>query len=515
VQLRSLLADAPNAELTGDPQTGIRGLAYDSRRVEPGFLFAAIRGEERDGNEFIDQAVERGAVAVLSARAAGPAARRGIVWVRMENERAGLAIMARNYYGRPDERMRMVGVTGTNGKSTVAILLESIFREAGMNPCLTGTLSYRYGRDEIRAGRTTPESLDLYRHLDRFATAGARTGVLEVSSHALAMHRVEGISFHAGVFTNLTQDHLDYHGTMEAYLEAKSILFRGLAPESVAILNADDPASETLRAATVARVVTFGESAGADVRLDPVRLSRDGIEATLVIGKGVAAAGSEPSSLQVHSPLLGRPNARNVAAAAATALALGVPPPTVARGVGAVSGVPGRLERVDADGPFMVLVDYAHTDDALKNVVQAARDLGPGRIITVFGCGGDRDRAKRPKMGSAAASASDVVVVTSDNPRREDPMTIIEEILPGVRQALTGDPDGRPDPGRCLVEPDRREAIGRALALAREGDCVLIAGKGHENYQDLGDRTIPFDDRLVAREFLRRRAGESRGQAAG
>jgi len=515
VQLRNLLADAPHAELTGDPLAGIRGLAYDSRQVEPGFLFAAIRGEERDGNEFIEQAVEKGAVAILSALQPGPVAQRGIAWVRMEDERTGLAIMARNYYGRPDERMRMVGVTGTNGKSTVAILLESILHEAGMSPCLLGTLSYRYGRDEVRAERTTPESLDLYRHLDRFATAGARTGVLEVSSHALAMHRVEGISFRAGVFTNLTQDHLDYHGTMKAYLEAKSILFRGLAPESVAILNADDAASEQLRAATRARVVTFGQNDGADVRLDAVRLSRDGIEATLVIGPGVAVAGADPISMQVRSPLLGRPNARNVATAAATALALGVPEEAVARGVAAVSGVPGRLERVDADGPFMVLVDYAHTDDALKNVVTAARDLGQGRIITVFGCGGDRDRAKRPKMGSAAASGSDVVVVTSDNPRREDPMKIIEEILPGVRQALTGDPDGRPDPDRCVVEPDRREAIGRALALARAGDCVLIAGKGHENYQDLGDRTIPFDDRLVAREFMRLRAGESRGQAAG
>jgi UDP-N-acetylmuramoyl-L-alanyl-D-glutamate--2,6-diaminopimelate ligase len=513
VQLSSLLAGAPDAEVTGDPQTGVRGLAYDSRRVEPGFLFAAIRGEERDGNEFVDQAVERGAVAVLSARRAGPAARRGVVWVRMEDERAGLATMARNYYGRPDERLRMVGVTGTNGKSTVAILLESIFGEAGLNPCLLGTLVYRYGRDEVRADRTTPESLDLHRHLDRFATAGARTAVLEVSSHALALRRVGGISFQAGLFTNLTQDHLDFHGTMEAYLEAKSILFRGLAPGSIAVLNADDGASRTLREVTRARVVTFGEAAGADVRLGEVRLSRDGIEAALQIGAGVAGGGA--NRLEVRSPLLGRPNARNAAAAAAAALVLGVPAPKVAAGIAAVRGVPGRMERVDAGGPFMVLVDYAHTDDALANAVRAVRDLGPRRIITVFGCGGDRDRAKRPKMGSAAAAQSDVVVVTSDNPRRENPMRIIEEILPGVRLAQTGDAGGRLEPGRCVVEADRREAIGRALALAREGDCVLIAGKGHENYQDLGDRSIPFDDRLVVRELLRSPDGETRGRAAG
>ena len=513
--LRDLLDDVPNADLTGDPETGIRGLAYDSRSVEQGYLFAAIRGREKDGNDFVDQALERGAVAVLSARPAEGAGRRGIAWIRMDNERIGLALRARNYYGRPDERMTMVGVTGTNGKTTVAVLLEAILQEAGMNSCLFGTLSYRYGRDDTKAERTTPESLDLYRQLDRFAAEGARSCVLEVSSHALPQHRVAGISFRAAVFTNLTQDHLDYHGTMEAYLEAKAILFRNLSPDSVAVLNADDASVSTLRAVTRARIVTFGESAGTDVRLHAAHFSRDGIEATLEIAPGVGAGKDAPRRIEARSPLLGRLNALNLTAAAATALALGVPEEAVARGLASVQGVPGRLERVDKDVPFMVLVDFAHTDDALTNLVRATRELGKGRIITVFGCGGDRDRSKRPRMGAAAASGSDIVVVTSDNPRSEDPMTIIEEILPGVRQALTGDPQGIPDPKRCLVIPDRREAIGRAVALAAKGDCVLIAGKGHENYQDLGDRTVPFDDRQVAREFLRSRTGDSRGQAAG
>ncbi len=510
MRIRSLLADVTNAELTGDPETGIRGLAYDSRQVEPGYLFAAIRGTRSDGNDFVDQALERGAVAVLSSATA----RRGVAWVRVKDDRQGLALLARNYYGRPDERMTMIGVTGTNGKTSVAVLLESILREANLNPCLLGTLSYRYGRDETRADRTTPESLDLYRHLDRFASAGARSCVVEVSSHALALKRVAGIAFRSGVFTNLTQDHLDFHGTMDAYLESKATLFRGLAPESTAILNADDDASRSLEAATAARVVTYGESERADVRIGDARYSSHGIEATLNVRAGVDGAGGTAARLEVSSPLLGRPNTCNVAAAAATALSLGMPAEAIRKGVAAIQGVPGRLERIDREGPVMVLVDFAHTDDALTKLLAAARELCGKRIITVFGCGGDRDRAKRPKMGAAAAAGSDIVVVTSDNPRREDPMAIIDGILPGVRQTLTGNPAGEPDPNRCLVVPDRRAAIGRALELAEDGDCVVIAGKGHENYQDLGDRTVPFDDRQVAREYLRARAGAQSGHAA-
>ncbi len=508
MQLSQLLDGVPNARVSGDPATGIRGLAYDSRAVEPGFLFAALRGQKRDGNEFVEQAIARGATAVLSARP-DPGHPGGVTWVRVDDDRLALALVARNYYGRPDERMTMVGVTGTNGKTTVCFLVESVLREAGQKPCLLGTVVYRYGREEARAERTTPESLDLYRLLDRFITAGARSCAMEVSSHSLVLERVVGIGFKVGVFTNLTQDHLDFHRTMERYLEAKAILFRGLTPSSVAVLNADDPHTPHLRAATRARVVTFGTGAGSDVRLASVRATMRGTEATIEVASGVEGRGEPAGRLEVRSPLLGRPNALNLATAAAAGLALGLPRAAIVRGLEAVEGVTGRFERLDEGQPFTVLVDYAHTDDALKNLLTAVRELGPRRVVMVFGCGGDRDRAKRPKMGFAAAVDSDVVVVTSDNPRSEGPQEIIDEILPGVRRALTGDAGRDPDPSRCLVIPDRKEAIRRALALAREGDCVVIAGKGHETYQILGDRTLPFDDREVARDILR-----AHGQAA-
>jgi UDP-N-acetylmuramoyl-L-alanyl-D-glutamate--2,6-diaminopimelate ligase len=506
VQLRAVLDDIPEIHLSGDPAIAVRGLAYDSRRIEPGYLFAAVRGGTRDGNDFVQQALQRGAVAVLSARAAPPG-RAAVTWAQVRDDRLALALAARNYYGRPDERMTMIGVTGTNGKTTVCFLLEALLREAGLRPCLLGTVVYRAGREEVKADRTTPESLDLYRLLDRFATAGSRACAMEVSSHALVLQRVAGIRFQAAVFTNLTQDHLDFHGTMEAYLDAKALLFRGLARDAVAVLNADDPHSAALRRLTAARVVTFGAAPEADVRLAEVRTGTEGTAVTLLVGAEVDPSRREAHRLPIRSPLLGRPNAMNLAAAAAAGLALGLDPAAVAQGLESVSGVTGRFERVAAgpDVPFSILVDYAHTDDALRNLLRAVRDLGPRRILTVFGCGGDRDRAKRPKMGFAAAEGSDLVVVTSDNPRSEDPAAIIEAILPGVRRAFTGDPDGALDAARCLVIADRKEAIRTALSLAGPGDCVVIAGKGHETYQILADRTIPFDDRDVVRDVLQGR----------
>jgi len=507
VQLWQLLEGLADVKLGGSPSTPIRGLAYDSRSVEPGYLFAALRGQKNDGNDFVDTAIGKGAVAILSHREPGRRPN-DVAWVQVDNERRGLALMARNYYGRPDDQMTLIGVTGTNGKTTVSFLLESILAEAGLKPCILGTVLYRYNRDETKAGRTTPESLDLYRLLDRYATAGARSCAMEVSSHSLVLDRVAGLRFAAAVFTNLTQDHLDFHGTMERYFEAKAALFRGLDDKAAAILNADDPYAERLRGITRGRVVSFGEREGADVRLEEIRASASGTEIALAVASGLPGQGR----LRVRSPLLGRPNAFNMAAAAATALALDVPPAAVEQGLLSVRGVPGRFERVDEGQRFTVLVDYAHTDDALRNLLLAVRDLSPRQVIAVFGCGGDRDRGKRPLMGFAAASGSDVVVVTSDNPRSEDPMAIIQDILPGVRRALAGDPGGQE---RCLVIPDRKEAIRRALSLAGEGDCVVIAGKGHETYQILGDRTVPFDDREVARESLRPSAGGSaRGQAA-
>ncbi|MCZ6695376.1 MAG: UDP-N-acetylmuramoyl-L-alanyl-D-glutamate--2,6-diaminopimelate ligase [Acidobacteria bacterium] len=511
MQLRLLLDSVPQARLTGDPEMAIRGLAYDSRAVEDGFLFAAIRGMARDGHDFIPQAIEKGAVAILSSRPAtdGPA---DVAWVQVDDDRLGLALAARNYYGRPDSRLTMLGITGTNGKTTVAFLLESVLREAGLKPSLIGTVLYRNGREEHRAQRTTPESLDLYRLLDRFTTGGTRSCVMEVSSHSLVLRRVAGIEFRAGVFTNLTQDHLDFHKTMGAYLEAKSILFSGLGSDALAILNTDDEHAATIRAATRARVVTFGTAPGADVRVADVRAMTAGTEITLHLSRNLDPDAAD-RPLEIRSPLLGRPNAMNIAAAAATGIGLGLPREAILRGLAGVTGVDGRFERVDDGGPFTVLVDYAHTDDALKHLLAAVREWQPRRIITVFGCGGDRDRSKRPRMGYAAASGSDVVVVTSDNPRGEDPLAIIDGILPGVREGQTGDPLGALDERCCLTVPDRKDAIHQALSLAEKDDCVVIAGKGHETYQILGDRTIPFDDREVARDMLRALGRERSGRA--
>jgi UDP-N-acetylmuramoyl-L-alanyl-D-glutamate--2,6-diaminopimelate ligase len=512
LQLQSLLRDVPGARIAGEATTAIRGLAYDSRAVEPGFLFAALEGETRDGHDFLEMARARGAAAILSSRPADPRYA-DLAWVQVEDDRRGLALVARNYYGRPDERLLMVGVTGTNGKTTVCHLLEAGLREAGMKPCLLGTVSYRYGRDETRADRTTPESLDLQRHLDRFATMGARSCAMEVSSHALALRRVAGISYRAAVFTNLTQDHLDFHGGMEEYFQAKALLFRALKPEAVAVLNADDAAAEGLAAVTSARVVTFGTSSRVHLRITGVRANLDGTEVTLLPSPGFPGETAATEPLTLKSPLLGRHNAQNLAAAAATLLAIDAPREAALHGLAMLRGVPGRMERVDDGGAFLVLVDYAHTDDALAHLLDSVRALGPKRIVTVFGCGGDRDRDKRPKMGFAAASRSDVVVVTSDNPRTENPHAIVDAILPGVRRAL-GVPDGAPLPGdRCHIVVERREAIARAVSLARPGDCVVIAGKGHETYQILGERTLPFDDRQVAREALRG-GGAARGRAA-
>jgi UDP-N-acetylmuramoyl-L-alanyl-D-glutamate--2,6-diaminopimelate ligase len=514
VQLQAVLRDIAGTRVSGDETTAIKGVAYDSRQVEPGFLFAALEGETRDGHDFLDQARTRGAVAILSARPRD-ARFSGLAWVQVEDDRRALALVSRNYYDRPDERLMMLGVTGTNGKTTVAHLLEGGLREAGLKPCLLGTVSYRYGKDETRADRTTPESLDLQRHLDRFATAGARSCAMEVSSHALALRRVAGISFRAAVFTNLTQDHLDFHGTMEEYFQAKALLFRSLKPDAVAVLNADDAAAERLAAVTGARVVTFGEAQRVHLRLTGVQATIAGTEVTLTPSPGLLPdRRAEDGAIVLRSPLLGRHNASNLAAAAATLLSVGVPAEAVQKGLAAVTGVPGRMERVDDGGSFLVLVDYAHTDDALTHLLESVRALSPKRVITVFGCGGDRDRDKRPKMGFAAASQSDIVVVTSDNPRTEAPHAIVEAILPGVRRGLgIGDTAPLPE-DRCEVLVDRRQAIDRAVSLARPGDAVVIAGKGHETYQILGERTVPFDDRQVARDALRGGGGAVRGRAA-
>ena len=462
----------------------VQGLDYDSRRVERGFVFFAFPGARADGRQFAQSAMERGAIAVVSELPRpggfdGP-------WIEVEHGRKALAMAAKNFYQAPDERLGVTGITGTNGKTTTTFLTDAILRSSGKVTAMVGTIEYRLAGRLLPAVNTTPESLDLYRLFHELEQAGGTHATMEVSSHALALGRVYGIAYHTAVFTNLTRDHLDFHRTMEDYFAAKAALFdpeEGASPKWAAI-NHDDAYGRRIRTPASTHVVRYGFEDGATLRATRMEMDFSGLRFT--IGYGGEAIG-------ISSPLVGHINAYNIMAACSAALSYGLSWEAIANGVAECRAVPGRFERVDAGQPFMVVVDYAHTDDALKNVIQVARGLNPKRVITLFGCGGDRDRTKRPLMGMAAAEGSDFVVLTSDNPRSEDPLDIINDALVGLRRYDTSH----------IVEPDRAKAIDAALHEAEAGDLVILAGKGHEPYQVLKDRTIAFDDRLVARDVLR------------
>ena len=470
----------------------VEGLEYDSRKVEKGTLFFAFAGARVDGRQFAREAEARGACAVVSELprgedlAAPSAVSPAIPWIEVEHGRKALAIAARNFYAQPDERVHFTGITGTNGKTTTAYLTDAVLRRASGPTAMIGTIEYRIG-DEIRkAPNTTPESLDVIRLATELEQRGGRYLTMEVSSHGLALARVYGMHFHTAVFTNLTRDHLDFHQTMEQYAAAKRLLFApedGPAPQWV-ILNADDPASESMLPPNGSPVIRYGMAEGADLRAENIHSGFDGLH-FYALYRGQRQA--------VESSLVGRINVSNILAAMGVGLSYGMDLAAIAEGIRMCPPVPGRFERVDGGQPFLVVVDYAHTDDALRNVIQVSRELaGHGRVITLFGCGGDRDRTKRPLMGMAAAAASDFVVLTSDNPRSEDPLDIMNDVMVGL---------GRFDTP-LVAEPDRAKAIARALGEAKAGDVVLLAGKGHETYQILKDRTIDFDDRETARQVL-------------
>ncbi len=471
-------------------ENGITGLDYDSRRVQPGFLFFAFAGSRADGRQFAGEAIEKGAVAVVSEllQPAGLQA----AWIQVEHGRRAMALAARNFYRRAAEAARIVGITGTNGKTTTAYITDSILRAAGRPTALVGTIEYRVAGKVRPAVNTTPESLDLYRILEELAGHGGVHATMEVSSHALALGRVYGVPFDTAVFTNLTRDHLDYHGTMENYFAAKNLLFAGdgAAPPRHAVLNADDEFARRIQPPAGGEKLWYGidapgaPSSGRLLRAAEIHSDFEGLRFDAIL---------DDRRVGLSSPLIGRINVYNILAACAAGLSLGLDWDVIVRGVAECRAVPGRFERVEEGQPFLVAVDYAHTDDALRNVIEVARGLNPKRVITLFGCGGDRDRSKRPLMGAAVASASDFVVLTSDNPRSEDPITIMNDAMVGV---------GRYDTPRA-VEPDRAKAIRLALGEAREGDIVILAGKGHETYQVLKDRTIHFDDRETASEVLR------------
>ena len=485
-------------EVTGSLERDVTALAYDSRRVVPGGVFVAIPGYHADGHRFIGDALARGAGAVVHEARTAPDPR--ATFVRVPDSRLALARLATAFYGDPSRQLRLIGVTGTNGKTTTTYLLRAVLEAWGEPAGLVGTIGYRIGARELPAPQTTPEASDLQALLREMVRAGHRYGVMEVSSHALALHRVEGCRFAAGVFTNFTQDHLDFHGTMEAYFQAKSRLFTGLAPDALAVLNVHDTRSRQLAAMTPARILTYGFSDGADVRGDGLEVSPEGIRLEVLTPEG---------RVELRSPLLGRHNALNVLAATAAAVGLGVSLEAVQQGVASLPGVPGRLERVEMGQGFVVAVDYAHTADALARVMAAARELTRGRLVVLFGCGGNRDRSKRPLMGQVAAQEADRVILTSDNPRDEDPLAILREIEAGIQ------PLGKVRGRDYWVIPDRREAIFEAIRMARPGDFVLLAGKGHETYQIVGPRKLPFDDRQVAAEALRSAGCTLRGSSGG
>ena len=489
MKLQELLTRVADARLHGDPNLFVTGLEYHSQRVTPGQMFFAIRGWKEDGNRFIPEAIARGAAAVASELppdslpGTKPAA-----WIQVRNVRRALALAAGNFYGEPSREIRLVGITGTNGKTTTAFLVASILEESRAGPALFGTIEYRFAGEKgarTVASHTTPESLDLQRMLREVVEQGGRSVVMEVSSHALALDRVTGCRFQTTVFTNLSPDHLDFHDSMEDYYAAKEMLFvppEGNPPPAFAVLNADDPRSALLREKFRGPIMTYGIEAAADVTARKWKAAPEGLEFTATTPAG---------PVEVRSLLLGRHNVSNLLAAVATAVTLDIPGGAISRGISPVR-VPGRMETVEEGQPFRVIVDYAHTEDALRTLIASARELNPqGRILLVFGCGGDRDRTKRPPMGQAAG-ACDWTVLTSDNPRGEDPLAIMNDVTVGLQKAGAN----------YVAEPDRARAIERVLREARSEDLVLIAGKGHETDQIIGDRKIPFDDRAVARAAL-------------
>jgi len=485
MNLRELITKVTPIVAEGNLDRDVTGISYDSRKVRPGELFVAMRGHNTDGHNFIETAIERGAAAVIVERNGFPS--RKAAKIKVEDSRKALALAAAEFYGQPSSKLKIIGVTGTNGKTTVTYMLKKILEETGTRTGLLGTVNYLIGERQIPAARTTPEALELQSMMAEMIRASCKACVMEVSSHALDQHRVHGIDFDVAVFTNLTQDHLDYHQNMERYYAAKAMLFRGLGTvkkRGCAVINLDDQHGKNLmnEMAVRATKIAYGITEAAKLRATSIHMTSTSSQFTV-------EGADKP--VHVKIPLIGRHNIYNSLAALGVALGLEIDLERAARALEKLDCVPGRLDKVDSKQPFHVFVDYAHTDDALKNVLTTLREITQGRVIVVFGCGGNRDKGKRLKMGAVAEQLADCVVLTSDNPRKEDPREIIRQIEAGIT-----------DRQKYEVVVDRREAIARALAMAKANDIVLIAGKGHETYQEFADTVIPFDDKVVVRELL-------------
>jgi UDP-N-acetylmuramyl-tripeptide synthetase len=509
MKLSPLLKAVPVVRLDGLRDVVIQSIHYDSRTVTPGGLFVAIQGYRLDGHAYIEEAIEKGAVAIMTEHELST--QPSVSVVQVENARIALAAMASAFYGEPHRELRMIGITGTNGKTTTAYLIESILNEAGLEAGVIGTINYRFGGQSFANPVTTPESLDLMRLLRQMADSGSTHVVLEVSSHGLDLQRVAYCEFDVGVFTNLSRDHLDYHQDMETYWRCKKELCIGRLGvgskrgHATAVINWDDPRGKELFDEVPVPCLRVGFAAGCEIRAQDVNLRTDSASGSVQTPQG---------AFGFTSPLVGTHNVYNILTATGVAVALGLPLETIQKGIEALEGVPGRLEAVPNDLGLFVFVDYAHTPDALENVLHVLRGLTPGRLITVFGCGGDRDREKRPMMGDAAGRLSDLAVLTSDNPRTESPEAILADIVEGTAAAQSHQYDphelkkGFEVPGYVTVS-DRKTAIALGLGAARAGDTVVIAGKGHETYQILGETTVGFDDRVEARAVLEKLA--SRG----
>jgi UDP-N-acetylmuramoyl-L-alanyl-D-glutamate--2,6-diaminopimelate ligase len=490
MELSEVIAGIEGVRVTGGARQRIAALACDSRKVAADTLFFAMPGAKTDGNEYVADALSRGAVAIATQNPRPAHISRDVAWIEVTagTERKALALAAANFYGHPADRLKLAGVTGTNGKTTITFVLDSILQAAGWKTGRIGTTGYQTPRGSRTATHTTPESLDLQEIFAEVRDAGGTSAVLEISSHSLVLDRVWGCHFAVAIFTNLTRDHLNFHKTFEDYFEAKRLLFAGTGAggPDVAVINIDDPYAQRLQA-LAKRTLTYGLTEAADLTARKFALSFEGLEFT---------AQTPAGKVEVRSSLVGRINVYNILAAIGAALALDVPVGKIEQGIADLEQVPGRFERIDEGQPFLVVVDYAHADDALRNLISTARELNPaGRIITLFGAGGERDRSTRPPMGEAAGSLSDLVILTSDNPRSEDPLLIINDVVVGLQKVNA----------QYRIEPDRDIALETAIDEAKAGDIVLLAGKGHENYQILRDRTFAFDDREKARAILRRR----------
>lgn len=483
--LKELIQDIDVTSISGDTSIDIKNVAYHSKNVVKDCLFVAIPGLKFDGHNFVDEAIERGARALILEK---PMRKRGnICHIVVRDSRVALARLSSRFYHHPSQKVKLIGITGTNGKTTTAYLLESIFKKAGIKVGTISTINYRYLKNTLKAAHTTPESLELQKILKDMVDSGVSHVVMEVSSHALDLRRVDGCSFDIGVFTNLSRDHLDYHQDMASYYRSKERLFTDLLQHKEdpwAVINEDDPKGGLLKNVVHAKVLTFGIDVKGDIWADSPSPTPKGISAQIHTPYGV---------FTMESALYGKINVYNILAATGVCVCFGIPLGIIKEGIESLSHVPGRLQRVSNNHDIHVFVDYAHTDDALKRVLLSIKEAGQGQIICVFGCGGDRDPGKRPLMGQVSGKLSDFTIITSDNPRTEDPYKIIREIEEGIKQVQVD---------RYAVIPNRRQAIQYAIDLARPGDTVIIAGKGHETYQILKDETRPFDDLVVAKEIL-------------